>query len=206
MGKIPVTFDAYDLGLRFGNRWLFRHLNFSLQEGECLSLIGPSGKGKSSLLLALHGEIPFTEGSVKGPSQRGMVYQDFRLIEGLSVWENALLGGLKHFQSPFLYRVPTEIQEKASRAMDRLGLSAFKDSQVARLSGGERQRLALVRLIVCEPKVILADEPFSQLDDENTQNVIRELADLVQKRKSILICSVHDRSPLQLLETKVISL
>lgn len=174
----------------------------SAHAGETVAITGPSGSGKTSLLFLLAGmERPSggriswdgTDITALGESLRdrwrrtnvGLVFQDFRLVEDLSVLQNVLL------TSSFSRWRPERATESRARALiERMGLS--KPHQItATLSRGEMQRTALARALLFRPQLILADEPTASLDAMNEQAVCGLLFDVAREQGASLMVATH---------------
>lgn len=161
-------------------------VNFNLQEGEIVALLGRSGSGKSTLLRIMAGLIPPSSGqilyrgqAVKGPVQGiAMVFQNFALMPWLTVLQNVELGleaqGIKR----------SERRQRAIQAIDTIGLDGFESAFPKELSGGMRQRVGFARALVVNPDLLLMDEPFSALDVLTADNLKSDLLDLWQTKKT----------------------
>jgi lipoprotein-releasing system ATP-binding protein len=178
-------------------------IDLSLNEGNSLSIVGPSGSGKSSLLYILGALEPPTSGSVRlggidpyelndkdqaafRNERIGFVFQDHHLLPQCSVLENVLIPTLVADEDAFVVR------ERALDLLDRVGLSLRIHHRPHELSGGEKQRVALARALVRQPQLILCDEPTGNLDHEATDSVARLLLDLHSRLKIILIVVTHN--------------
>ena len=156
------------------------NVNFYLDEGEILALLGPSGSGKSTILRVIAGLIRPKIGKViyKGQELKGinpgvsMVFQNFALFPWLTVLENVELG-LKGMGLP-----PQMRKEKALKAIDLIGLDGFENAYPKELSGGMKQRVGFARALVMEPDILLLDEPFSALDVLTAENLRNDLIEL----------------------------
>lgn len=165
-----------------------RDISLNVKKGEFLAVMGPSGSGKSTLLHILGfldswtaGEFFFDGKSAKKYSQEelaeirnqqvGFIFQSFNLLPRSSVFENVLL--------PLLYsKIPrTKWDDLANEAIKSVGLEPRRDYLTSKLSGGEKQRAAIARALVCDPKIIFADEPTGNLDSKSGQLVM----DIIQK-------------------------
>ena len=179
------------------------NINLSVQQGEYLSITGPSGGGKSTLLSILglldtpsEGTYRLLEHSVSELDHRqqsklrnkemGFVFQSFNLISDMTVWENVLL--------PLSYRrdlTKAQQQALAKSALEQVGMSHRERHYPAQLSGGQQQRVAIARAVAGKPALILADEPTGNLDTKNAQSVMDLLGELNQS--GVTICMVtHD--------------
>jgi putative ABC transport system ATP-binding protein len=173
-------------------------INFTLSEGEFVSIMGPSGCGKSTLLHILglidsptEGTYKFLGEDVSGyPESRralirkshiGFVFQSFNLIDELTVYENVEL--------PLVYG-NTPSQERKSRVeavMEKMDIAHRRDHFPAQLSGGQQQRVAVARALVNKPNLILADEPTGNLDSEHGDEVMKMLLKLNEEGTTILM-------------------
>lgn len=185
--------------LRINGRPLFAPLNLSVEPGEVTSVIGPSGSGKSSLLKFLCGILPgdiAAAGSVHignddvtalKPQSRGLglLFQDPLLFPHLDVTGNLLFGLQKGGSR-------RERQQRAADALTSVGLDQFGPRDPATLSGGQQARVALLRVLLAEPRALLLDEPFRSLDDDNRQR-IRELVFTEAKKRGLpTLLVTHD--------------
>ncbi len=177
-----------------------KDVSFSVQPGELLAIRGPSGCGKTTLLLAAGGLLRPSDGQVAlngkdpyalSPEMRsrlrastiGFVFQQFHLIPYLTVRQNIMTASLA---------VPLkEASEKTKQLISRFGLDDRADHVPAKLSTGERQRTALARALLNDPKVILADEPTGNLDEDNAQTVFGYLSQYVSEGGCVLLVT-HD--------------
>jgi putative ABC transport system ATP-binding protein len=183
-------------------REVLRGITLDLHRGELLVVRGASGSGKTTLLGVLGGMLLPTSGEVwlgGEPISRlrdhqraevrrkrvGYLFQDFGLIERMTVLENVLL--------PLVPpgRANAESVSRAATLMDRLGIGGLARTNVSRLSGGERQRVALARARIVGPSVLLLDEPTAHLDPERARDLMNDLVDLREDGTAVLIAS-HD--------------
>jgi len=175
-------------------------ISFSVGPGELLVVRGPSGCGKTTLLMTAGGLLRPNEGQLNldgqdpyalSPEMRsrlrartvGFVFQQFHLIPYLTVRQNILTGSLAVPQK--------EASEKAHQLINRFGLQDRADHVPSKLSTGERQRTALARALLNEPKLILADEPTGNLDEDNAQTVFGYLSQYVSDGGCVLLVT-HD--------------
>ena len=161
-------------------------INFKLQEGEIVALLGKSGSGKSTLLRIMAGLVAPTSGHVTYRGQRvtrpvpgiAMVFQSFALMPWLTVLENVELG----LEAQGVAR--DERRRRAIEAIDIIGLDGFESAYPRELSGGMRQRVGFARALVIHPDVLLMDEPFSALDVLTAENLKSDLLALWQDKKT----------------------
>ena len=193
--------EILGLGKRFGNVDVLHDVDLTLERGQILSLIGPSGEGKTTLLrclnfletpdrgiLRLNGEILFdaAQTKIKGqkPSRRafGMVFQAFHLFPQYTVLENVML-------APTLAKKGTraELKEKAMDLIAKVGLQEKARSYPNTLSGGQQQRAAIARALAMEPEVLCFDEPTSALDPLLTKEVLNVIRLLRQEGRTMIV-------------------
>lgn len=161
-------------------------INFRMNEGEIVAILGKSGSGKSTLLRIIAGLVPPTEGNVfyRGKAVYGavrgisMVFQNFALLPWLTVLQNVELG----LEALGIAR--DERRERALKAIDTIGLDGFESAFPKELSGGMRQRVGFARALVVNPDILLMDEPFSALDVLTADNLKSDLMDLWQNKKT----------------------
>lgn len=165
---------------------VLKDINFQLYENEIVALLGRSGSGKSTLLRVIAGLTDPTQGAVeyrqkpvRGPTQGiAMVFQNFALMPWLTVLQNVELG----LEAMGVSR--EERRERALKAIDTIGLDGFESAYPRELSGGMRQRVGFARALVVNPDLLLMDEPFSALDVLTADNLISDLLDLWQSKKT----------------------
>jgi NitT/TauT family transport system ATP-binding protein len=165
---------------------VLQDVNFRMNEGEIVAILGKSGSGKSTLLRIIAGLVAPSSGEVKYRSQsvygpvRGtaMVFQNFALLPWLTVLQNVELG----LEALGIDR--DERRERALKAIDTIGLDGFESAFPKELSGGMRQRVGFARALVVNPDVLLMDEPFSALDVLTADNLKSDLLDLWQNKKT----------------------
>src|SRR5579883_3543043 len=167
-----------------GNLRVLEDINFNVEEGEFVAIVGPSGSGKSTLLRIMNGLIPPSAGQVlyKGKQVDGinpecaLVFQSFALLPWLSVKANVEMG-LEARGVP-----PAEREARAGIYIDKVGLDGFEEAYPRELSGGMKQRVGFARALAVEPRVLLMDEPFSALDALTAISLREELLDIWQSR------------------------
>lgn len=190
---------------RSGNKSysVLKGINLSVASQEFVAVMGPSGSGKSTLLNCISCYIPFDEGSISlnGQNLKGMnedalarirneklgfVFQDFMLIDGLSVRENVLV--------PRIIRdkADTEAEQLADSLLSLFGISHITDKYPAEISGGERQRTAVARSLINRPLIILADEPTGNLDSKSSRTVIEAFENARQQLDATIFMVTHD--------------
>jgi iron(III) transport system ATP-binding protein len=182
----------------FGEIEVVRDLSLSVSEGEILALLGSSGCGKTTTLrliaglervdggcIEIDGELVAGAGLHTAPERRriGMVFQDYALFPHLSVGRNVGFG---------LGR-GTDSQRRVDEALDLVGLAGFGDRMPQELSGGQQQRVALARALAPKPRVLLMDEPFSNLDPDLRANVRSEVRDILREAGATAVLVTHDQ-------------
>ena len=178
-----------------GDALLYRGLTSTMSSGEFVALMGPSGSGKSTLLDLLGGLLSPKAGTIT----LGDAVARRSELRRLSTWvvqSNPMLAGRSALDNAVLARLAAgdSVVAAATKTMEllsHLGLESKAHLDVARLSGGERQRIALVRCILSDAPMILADEPSGQLDEANTIHVIDALT-AAARRNKLVIVSTHD--------------
>ena len=188
----------HQLTKTFGNRTVFSDLNLNFDAGKVYALIGNSGCGKTTLLNMVAKLEPYDRGSIqyKGKDLRkikptnyfrnelGYLFQNFGLIDNKTVSENLDLGLIGHKLDKQKKR------ETKEEVLDRVGLSYIQlDQKVYELSGGEAQRVALAKIILKDPPLILADELTAALDPETSQEIMDLLLTLKNKERLIIIAT-----------------
>ncbi len=192
-----VMIETVNLHKSFGKLHVLQGVSNQIREGECVSIIGPSGGGKSTYLRCLNmletpeeGQI-FVEGVEitgkkvdinKHRQKMGMVFQLFNVFPHLTVKENVTM-------APVLLKKKTrqEADEMAMSLLARVGLAEKAGEHPGRLSGGQKQRLAIVRALAMEPDMMLFDEPTSALDPEMVGEVLNVIRDLLKSGMTTVI-------------------
>ena len=181
---------------------ILKEVNFSIDKGEFIYLVGKTGSGKSSLLQTMYADIPLKEGeaSVVGfnlskikekevPYLRrklGIVFQDFQLLTDRSVTDN-----LFFVMKATGWKDKKKMEKRAIEVLDKVGLSTKGYKMPHQLSGGEQQRIAIARALINDPDLILADEPTGNLDPETSQGLMDLLMEISKSGRSILMAT-HD--------------
>jgi len=185
-------------------------ISFEVKGTNSVAIIGPSGTGKSTLIRCVNKLIPPTSGNVyvsgenitnltgadlrKARRKIGMVFQEFNLVERLSVMENVLCGRLGYVAPwrAWLRKYPQEEINRAFELLEAVGLLEFAQQRADSLSGGQRQRVGIARAIIQEPHVLLADEPTSSLDPKTSVEIMELLLELSEARGIPFIINIHD--------------
>jgi len=186
-----------------GNNLILDDVNFTVQKGEFVYLVGKTGTGKSSLLKTLYGELALQHGtgSVVGfdlkdmdwkkvPFLRrnlGVVFQDFQLLTDRNVHEN-----LRFVLQATGWQDERLIEEKINDVLDKVGLKSKGFKMPFEMSGGEQQRVDIARALLNSPKLILADEPTGNLDADSADRVFDLMMNLAEKYKTAFVIVTHD--------------
>lgn len=185
----------------FGEDHVLKNINFKVNDGETIVIIGPSGSGKSTFLRCLNlletpssGQIWFDDVEITDPTndinkirqKMNMVFQQFNLYNNLTVLKNITLAPIK------LKKVEKkQAEEEAMALLEQIDLSDKASAYPSQLSGGQRQRVAIVRSLAMKPKVILFDEPTSALDPGMISEVLKAMEKLSQLGLT-MICVTHE--------------
>ena len=195
---VPPLLSLRDLACGYPEQRIVEHLNLNLQPGDIGCLLGASGCGKTTTLRAiagfeqvdrgeilLDGEIISRPGFTLAPQRRqiGMVFQDYALFPHLTVAQNILFGVGKPFQKPDL----------ADEMLERVNLVGLGHRYPHELSGGQQQRVALARALAPKPRLLLLDEPFSNLDVELRKRLSQEVRDILKAQGTSAILVTHDQ-------------
>lgn len=186
-----------NLKKEYGNREVLKDISFTVNKSEVVSIIGPSGGGKSTLLRCINlleeingGDIFYKGKSIQHKemdlgefrSKVGMVFQQFNLFNNLNVIENCILGPMN-----VLKISKNEALETARKYLEKVGMSDFAYAKVTRLSGGQKQRVAIARALCMNPDVILFDEPTSALDPEMVGEVLKVMTELAKEGLTMIV-------------------
>lgn len=182
---------------------VLKGVSLQVRKGEFVAVMGPSGSGKTTLLNCISCYIPADQGTITLGNmelenleeeaiaevrnrQLGFVFQDFLLLDGLTVWENillpAIIGGT----------VNSRTEERADRLCDVFGIGSIRDKYPADISGGEKQRTAVARALINQPMLILADEPTGNLDSKSSRAVIQSFEQAKTSLEATIFMVTHD--------------
>ncbi len=190
------------------------NLNLEAGEGDSISVTGPSGSGKTTLMNIIgalerpdSGDILFKGTSIlklgsdelSGYRNRniGFVFQDHLLLNHLTIRDNIMLPLFAERRSEEEY---SEKEEYCEKLMDRIGIAGLKEKYPFQISGGEAQRATLIRALISNPSIILADEPTGSLDSRNAQNLGHLLVDLNKEFRITLIVATHSNDLAQMMD------
>jgi len=188
----------------YGNQVVLENVNLQIQDHEFVTIVGASGCGKTTFLKMLLGTETPTRGEFlidgtalpgePGPD-RGIVFQRYSLFPHLTVLDNLIMG-LELKEAPLLGRLygarRRRALEKALPLLEAVGLSSAADKYPAQLSGGMQQRLSIAQSVICEPKILLLDEPFGALDPGITADMHRLILKLWNTHKMTIFMVTHD--------------
>lgn len=182
---------------------VLKGIDLTVDDGEFVAIMGPSGSGKTTLLNCISCYIPSDSGSILlgntelakldeealadvRNKKLGFVFQDFLLLDGLSVRENILLPSIIGAS------INDQVEARADQLCDVFGLSHIRDKYPAEISGGEKQRTAVARALINQPLMILADEPTGNLDSKSSRAVIDSFLQARQAMDATILMVTHD--------------
>lgn len=200
--NLKKTYDTGDEALK--------GVSLEIKGNEQVAIIGPSGAGKSTLVQCINRLTEPTGGNVYLGDQEltklkkdelrnarrriGMVFQEYNLVDRLTVMENALSGRLGYVSTwdAFRRNFPEEDIEYAYETLDLVGMEEFADDRADELSGGQRQRVGIARALLQRPDILLADEPTSSLDPETSRIVMELLGDIAERENIPILINIHE--------------
>tara|TARA_B000000460_G_scaffold169322_1_gene120360 strand:+ start:576 stop:1409 length:834 start_codon:yes stop_codon:yes gene_type:complete len=200
------------------------NVDLEVQKGQVMALIGPSGAGKSTLIRCVNrlvaptsGEIWFNgENIVKMRSGKlrrarrsmGMIFQEFALVERLTVMENVLSGRLGYvgFWRSYLRKFPQNDIKDAFRLLEKVGLDTMANKRADELSGGQRQRVGIARALIQNPDILLVDEPTASLDPKTSRQIMRLITELCEENQLGAIINIHDVALAQMFSERIVGL
>lgn len=198
--------------------------DLEVPDGQVMALIGPSGAGKSTLIRCINRLVEPTSGTIelngvdlttlgqsdlrKARRRMGMIFQEYALVERLSVMENVLSGRLGYvsFWRSWRRRFPQSDIDEAFRLLARVGLDHMVDKRADELSGGQRQRVGICRALIQNPDVLLVDEPTASLDPKTSRQIMRLICELCAERKLSAIINIHDVMLAQMFAERIVGL
>jgi polar amino acid transport system ATP-binding protein len=213
--------EAKKICKKFDNLEVLKSIDMTVDEGEVVAIIGPSGGGKSTFLRCLNkletinggtilvdgetmvstdekGNVNYANNSTQLACRMGMVFQQFNLFPHMTVLEN-LMEAPVHVQK----RNSAEVQKEAEALLAKVGLLDKRDQYPLRLSGGQQQRVAIARALCMNPDIMLFDEPTSSLDPELTGEVLRTMRNLAEDRMTMVVVT-HEMGFAREVATKVL--
>ena len=199
-------------------------VSLEIPKGQVLALIGPSGAGKSTLIRCVNRLVEPTSGKTylddielttlstsklrKARRSMGMIFQEYALVERLSVMENVLSGRLGYvsFWRSFTRKFPQSDITEAYRLLERVGLDHMADKRADELSGGQRQRVGICRALIQNPSLLLVDEPTASLDPKTSRQIMRLICELCAERDLAAIINIHDVLLAQMFAKRIVGL
>lgn len=200
----------------YQKRHVLHDINFSVNEGEVVALLGPSGSGKSTLIRCLNGLEPYQQGEVTFNGEKivpteknwqkirqkiGMVFQSYDLFPNLTVLDNILLGPVK-----VQHQSKETATASAEKLLDQVGLREYENAYPRQLSGGQKQRIAIVRALALNPELMLFDEVTASLDPEMVRGVLNIISNLAQDSNMTMIVVTHEMNFAQQIADRVLFL
>ncbi len=216
LDKLTKTYATGDQALKA--------VSIEVPKGQVLALIGPSGAGKSTLIRCINRLVEPTSGAVilngenitrlgagklrKARRRMGMIFQEYALVERLTVMENVLSGRLGYvgFWRSLFRKFPQDDVDEAFRLLDRVGLLEMLDKRADELSGGQRQRVGIARALIQRPDLLLVDEPTASLDPKTSRQIMRLICELCLERDLAAIINIHDVALAQMFVQRIIGL
>ena len=216
LSALTKRYDTGDLALN--------QVNLEIPDAQVLALIGPSGAGKSTLIRCVNRLVEPTSGSAtlndinltklssralrKSRRKMGMIFQEYALVERLTVMENVLSGRLGYvgFWRSYFRKFPKDDIKEAFRLLDRVGLLEMADKRADELSGGQRQRVGICRALIQDPDLLLVDEPTASLDPKTSRQIMRLINELCSERGLTAIINIHDVLLAQMFAQRIVGL
>lgn len=201
--------EIRSLSKSYRSETILSDVSFSMEQGKVVAVSGASGSGKTTLLHMIAGLVSPEEGEILlhgknilllSENERlrylsdeiGVIFQAFHLLPYLTVEENISL--------PLLFKEKTEkegIEKRISYLLERVGLEGYREKKISELSGGQRQRVAVARALLYKPKLILADEPTGNLDEETATQVTNLLETLAREEGASVLLVTHEQAYLE---------
>ena len=206
--QVAISID--NMNKWYGSFHVLRDIDLTVYQGERIVIAGPSVSGKSTLIRCINRLVEPTAGAVRLGDvdlarlgkrdlrrQRrriGMIFQEYSLVERLTVMENVLSGRLGYvpFWRSFLRKFPGADIQRAYQLLDRVGLIDHADKRADALSGGQRQRVGIARALAQDPELLLVDEPTASLDPKTSRQIMRLLTEICAERDLPAIVNIHD--------------
>jgi phosphonate transport system ATP-binding protein len=207
---MTVALEVRNLRAGYAGREILKGVSFQVDADDFFAIIGPSGEGKSTLIRCVNRLVEPTGGQVlfhgvdllkldqarlrEARRNIGMIFQEFNLIERLSVMDNVLTGRLGYTGTlrSLMRMFTAEDIRQALALLDRVGLGEYVDKRVDRLSGGQRQRVGIARALIQNPRMLLVDEPTSSLDPKISREVMGLIREIAREFHIPVLCNIHD--------------
>jgi phosphonate transport system ATP-binding protein len=199
-------------------------VDLKVEKGQVMALIGPSGAGKSTLIscinrlenptsgeIWLNGEniVKIRSGKLRRARRNmGMIFQEYALVERLTVMENVLSGRLGYvgFWRSFLRKFPQSDINAAFGLLEKVGLDTMVNKRADELSGGQRQRVGIARALIQKPDILLVDEPTASLDPKTSRQIMRLITELCEENQLAAIINIHDVALAQMYAERIVGL
>jgi len=199
-------------------------VDLKVEKGQVIALIGPSGAGKSTLIrcvnrlenptsgeIWLNGEniVKMRSGKLRRARRNmGMIFQEYALVERLTVMENVLSGRLGYvgFWRSFLRKFPQSDINAAFGLLQKVGLDTMVNKRADELSGGQRQRVGIARALIQNPDILLVDEPTASLDPKTSRQIMRLITELCEENQLAAIINIHDVALAQMYAERIVGL
>ncbi len=199
-------------------------VSLTVDKPQVVAIIGSSGAGKSTLIRCINRLVEPTAGQIclndldvttlsrrelrKARRRMGMIFQEYNLVERLTVMENLLSGRLGYVSLWQAYQrnYPPHDIAAAFELLDRIGLNGYQDTRADALSGGQRQRVGIARALMQQPDLLLVDEPTASLDPKTSRQIMRLLCELAQERGTPALVNIHDVGLAQDFSDRIIGL
>ena len=199
-------------------------IGFTVNEPQVVAIIGPSGAGKSTLIRCINRLVEPSRGVVKlhdtdiislgrrdlrrARRRMGMIFQEYNLVERLTVMENVLSGRLGYvsFWKAYRRKFPPKDVMAAFELLERVGLAGYQNTRADALSGGQRQRVGIARALMQKPDLLLVDEPTASLDPKTAREIMRLLVELAHDRGTPALVNIHDVALAQAFSDRIIGL
>jgi len=199
-------------------------VDLKVEKGQVMALIGPSGAGKSTLIrcvnrlenptsgeIWLNGEniVKMRSGKLRRARRNmGMIFQEYALVERLTVMENVLSGRLGYvgFWRSFLRKFPQSDINAAFGLLEKVGLDTMVNKRADELSGGQRQRVGIARALIQKPDILLVDEPTASLDPKTSRQIMRLITELCEENQLAAIINIHDVVLAQMYAERIVGL
>ena len=199
-------------------------VDLKVEKGQVMALIGPSGAGKSTLIRCVNrletptsGEIWLNDQNIvklrsgklrKARRNMGMIFQEYALVERLTVMENVLSGRLGYvgFWRSYLRKFPQADIQAAFKLLEKVGLEKMFNKRADELSGGQRQRVGIARALIQKPDILLVDEPTASLDPKTSRQIMRLITELCVEQQLAAIINIHDVALAQMFAERIVGL
>ena len=181
------TLEIRQLNKSFKDKSILKDVNMEVMNGEVVSIIGPSGEGKSTLLKCVAGLEKPTSGEIRINGKSGMVFQQFNLFQNLTVLQNVML--------PLRLTVKMskdQARDESVNLLEQLGLAQIANQYPIQISGGQSQRVAIARTLALNPQLILFDEPTSSLDPFLKKEVLEMIQDIAKAKQRSILLVTHE--------------